>query len=123
MLPLWSDPTLAGRDHVLFAQDWAWFDDLVNSRYASRGIFDGRYKYCRYYGVGGSSTTSGAPIQGPKLYKSNAAFDDQEHEFYDLQEDPGELVNLALDPSRRAEVREWYGRLLEAEAVEFGPAT
>ena len=123
MLPLWSDPALPGRDHVLFAQDWAWYDALVNSRYASRGIFDGRFKYCRYYGVGGSSTTSGAAIERPKLYAATADFDDQEHEFYDLQEDPGELVNLALDPTRRTEVRQWYGRLLEAEAAEFIPAT
>jgi arylsulfatase len=121
MLPLWSDPSLPGRDHVLFAQDWAWYDSMVNSRYASRGIFDGRYKYCRYYGVGGSSTTSGTPIERPKLYPPDADFDDQEHEFYDLHEDPGELVNLAMDPARRGEVREWYQRLLEAEADEFAP--
>ena len=46
-------------------------------------------------------------------------FDDQEHEFYDLQEDPHELVNLAMDRNRRAEIREWYQRLREAEIEEF----
>lgn len=121
MLPLWSDPNLPGRDHVLFAQDWAWYDGLINTRYASRGIFDGRFKYCRYYGIGGSSTTRGTPIAGPKLFGPDAAFDDQEHEFYDLQEDPGELVNLAMDRSRRGEVRSWYNRLLEAEASNYAP--
>lgn len=121
MLPLWSDPTSAGRQHVLFAQDWAWYDGLVNTRYASRGIFDGRHKYCRYYGVGGSSTTRGTAIERPKMYGADADFDSQEHEFYDLAEDPGELVNLAMDPTRRAEVREWHHRLLQAEAEEFEP--
>ena len=119
MLPVWSDPATEGRDHVLFAQDWAWYDGLVNTRYASRGIFDGRFKYCRYYGIGGSSTTRGTPIEGPKLYPAACSFDDHEHELYDLQEDPGELVNLAHDPGRRGELREWFGRLLEAEATEF----
>jgi len=119
MLPLWQDPSLSGRDHVLFAQDWAWYDGLLNTRYASRGIFDGRYKYCRYYGVGGSSTTRGTPIEGPKIFTEDAHFDDQEHEFYDLHEDPHELVNLAMDRNRRTEIREWYERLREAETQEF----
>ena len=119
MLPLWQNPSLNGRDYVLFAQDWAWYDGLLNTRYASRGIFDGRYKYCRYYGVGGSSTTRGTPIEGPKIFTEDAHFDDQEHEFYDLHEDPHELENLAMDRSRRTEVREWYERLREAEAAEF----
>ena len=119
MIPLWQNPPLAGRDHVLFAQDWAWYDGLLNTRYASRGIFDGRYKYCRYYGVGGSSTTRGTPIEGPKIFTEDAHFDDQEHEFYDLHEDPHELVNLAMDRNRRAEIREWYQRLREAEIEEF----
>ena len=119
MLQLWSDPSLPGREFVLFAQDWAWYDDLVNTRYASRGIFDGRYKYCRYYRVGGSSTTRGTPIAHPKLFGSDAHFNDQEHEFYDLQEDPGELINLAMDRSRRSEIHEWYQRLLAAERTEF----
>lgn len=121
MLPLWSDPTLGGRDFVLFAQDWAWYDGLVDTRYASRGIFDGRFKYCRYYGIGGSSTTRGTPISRPKLFGPDADFEDQEHELYDLQEDPGELVNLAMDRSRRAEVRQWFERLIEAEAANFAP--
>ncbi len=119
MLSLWSDPTIPGRDHVLFAQDWAWYDGLINTRYASRGIFDGRFKYCRYYGIGGSSTTRGTPIAHAKKFDVDASFDDQEHEFYDLQEDPGELVNLAMDRSRRTELRQWYERLLQAEATEF----
>ena len=41
----------------------------------------------------------GTAIEGPKLYEADADFDDQEHEFYDLHNDPGELVNLAMDPA------------------------
>jgi hypothetical protein len=86
-------------------------------------VFDGRFKYCRYYGVGGSSTTRGTPIERPKLFKADAAFEDHEHELYDLQEDPGELVNLAMDRSRRAEVRRWFDHLLELEAGHFETLT
>ena len=112
LVPLLSDPAGGGRDEILFAQDWAWYDGLLNTRYASRGIFDGRFKYCRYYGIGGSSTTSARPPPsleaGPKLFDIDAHFDDQEHELYDLHEDPHELVNLAVDRTRRTEVRAWF---------------
>jgi len=121
MLPLWNNPSSSGRDYVLFAQDYAWYEGLINTRYASRGIFDGRYKYCRYYGVGGSGTTRGKSIPETKLFGSDAHFDDQEHEFYDLYEDPYELENLAMDRSRRAEVKEWFSCLREAELTEFVP--
>ena len=119
MLPIWSDPNETGREFVLFAQDWAWYDGLINTRYASRGIFDGRFKYSRYYGVGGSSTTRGTPIAHDKIFGPDSHFDDQEHELYDLFEDPGEMVNLAMDRTRRDTVREWHHRLLEAESKEF----
>jgi arylsulfatase len=119
MLPIWSDPDETGREFVLFAQDWAWYDGLINTRYASRGIFDGRFKYSRYYGVGGSSTTRGTPIAHEKIFGPDSHFDDQEHELYDLFEDPGEMVNLAMDRSKRGTVREWHQRLLEAESKEF----
>ena len=119
MLPIWSDPNETGREFVLFAQDWAWYDGLINTRYASRGIFDGRFKYSRYYGVGGSSTTRGTPIAHEKIFGPDSHFDDQEHELYDLFEDPGEMVNLAMDRARRDTVRERHHRLLEAESKEF----
>ena len=123
MLPLWSDPNASGREYVLFAQEWAWYDGLINTRYASRGIFDGRFKYSRYYGVGGSSTTRGTPIEHPMIFGSDADFNDQEHELYDLYEDPGELINLAMDRGRRNEVHTWYERLIEAELEEFSKLT
>jgi len=117
---LFSSPDQPGRSEILFAQDWAWYNDLVDTRYASRGFFDGRFKYCRYYGIGGSSTTRGIPITSPKRYDIDAAFDDHEHEYYDLQEDPHELVNLAMDRGRRAELRKQFDRLLDLEMAAFG---
>jgi arylsulfatase len=109
----------SGREAVLFAQDSAWYERCIHTRYAMRGMSDGRHKYARYYGVGGSTTQYGAPARHPKLYDVDAAFEDQDHELYDLGEDPGELVNLAMDRGYRREVRESFYRLRELEAVEF----
>ena len=56
------------------------------------------------------------------LYGPDAAFEDQEHELYDLQEDPHELVNLAHDPGRRAELRTRFDALRALEATEYAAA-
>ncbi|MBV9932886.1 MAG: hypothetical protein JO367_01170 [Actinobacteria bacterium] len=109
------------RDHVMFAMDSAHTENINNTRYAVRGFFDGRTKYARYYGVGGGYPSTGlwGRDPGTKLYDVDAGFDDQDHEWYDLQEDPHELVNLAHDRSRRAELRDQFTRLLAYEATDF----
>jgi arylsulfatase len=116
-----ADPATAVRDHVLFAHDTAHTEHINQTRYAIRGFFDGRTKYARYYGVGGGKPSSGlwGREPGTKLYDVDAAFEDQEHEWYDLVEDPHELVNLAHDRGRRAELRANYERMLGYEAAEF----
>jgi arylsulfatase A-like enzyme len=123
-----ADPSMQGvdllhdtRDEVLFAQDSAHTTVVQATRYALRGFFDGRYKYARYYGVGGGKPGDDPFYKRPmtKLYDVDADFDDQDHELYDLQEDPHELVNLAHDPGRRAQVRAAYDRLLHLERTHF----
>jgi arylsulfatase len=64
-----------------------------------RGIYDGRYKYARYFDPGVES----------------------EFELYDRHEDPLELRNLAADPAAAALGREMADRLAEAEAKEMAP--
>jgi len=118
--PVLRDPSASVRDYILFAQDSAWYESCISTRYAMRGIFDGRHKYTRYYGVGGSTTPWGTLAPKPKLYDVDAAFEDHDHELYDLQEDPHELVNLANDRGRRGELRQWFDRLLATEASDFG---
>jgi arylsulfatase len=121
LMPALSDSSAAPRDHVLFAHDTAHTPNINNTRYAIRGFFDGRTKYARYYGVGGGKPSSGlwGKEPGVKLYDIDADFEDQEHEWYDLQEDPSELVNLAHDAGRRAELRSNFNRLREYERAEF----
>jgi arylsulfatase len=118
--PALRNPNAAPRDHVLFAHDTAHTPNVNNTRYAIRGFFDGKTKYARYYGVGGGKPSSGASKRNAtKLYDVDAAFEDQEHEWYDLENDPHEMVNLAHDVGRRAELRANFDRLLEYERAEF----
>jgi arylsulfatase len=120
--PALTDPETSVRDHVLFAQDCAHTLNLRNTRYALRGVFDGRYKYAHYFGVGGGKPNDDfRGLASTKLYDADAAFDDQDHELYDLQEDPHELVNLAHDRGRRAEVRERFAALRALEDSAFAP--
>ena len=46
--PFFDDLDAKIRDYVLFSQQWPWYKGVEHTRYASAGIFDGRYKYCRY---------------------------------------------------------------------------
>ena len=118
--PVLADPSASVRDQVLFCHATAHTSNIRATRWAIRGSFDGRYKYARYFGVGGglpNDDFSGQPT--PMLYGEDAAFEDQEHELYDLQEDPHELVNLAHDRGRRAELRQRFAELKALEADEF----
>jgi len=119
--PVFADPDASVRDYVLFAQDSAHSKGVQRVRYALRGVFDGRYKYARYYGVGGGLPSDGGSRGLPptKVYDVDSDFDDQDHELYDLQEDPGELVNLALDRGRRTDVRERFAALKALERLDF----
>ena len=70
------------------------------------GFFDGSTKYARYHGIGGglpNDRLSGDTT--PMLYGPDAAFEDQDHEWYDLVDDPHELVNLAMDRGRKGAAR------------------
>jgi arylsulfatase len=118
--PLVADPAAHVRDHVLFAHATAHTSNIRNTRWAIRGVFDGRHKYARYYGVGGGFPNDDLTgVETPMLYGPDAAFEDQEHEWYDQHEDPHELVNLAMDRGRRSELRQRFDDLLALEEEEL----
>jgi arylsulfatase len=119
--PVLADPDVSVRDHVLFAQDSAQTQNLNNVRYALRGFFDGKTKYARYYGVGGGKPSTGLWGRDPgrKLFDVDCTFDDQDHEWYDHDSDPLELVNLANDRSRRGPLREIFERMRAYEHDEL----
>ncbi len=122
--PVLERPGVTVRDHVLFAQDSAQTVRLNGVRYALRGFFDGDTKYARYYGIGGGKPSTGlwGADPGKKLFDVDCDFDDQDHEWYDHGTDPLELVNLAHDRGRRAELRRQFDRLrtYEREELEAG---
>jgi arylsulfatase A-like enzyme len=124
LAPVLADPGVSVRDHVLFAQDSAQTQNLNQVRYALRGFFDGETKYARYYGVGGGKPSTGlwGKDPGKKLYDVDCDFDDQDHEWYEHSSDPLELVNLAQDRGRRADLRHNFERLLEYERDELESA-
>ena len=117
-----AEPSTPGREAVLFAQDSAWYESCIHLRYAMRGMFDGRHKYAGDYGVGGSFTQIGEPWPTPKRVDVDAGFDDFDHELYDLQEDPHELVNLANDRGARRRLRAAFDELQALEADELTPS-
>ncbi|HXQ62511.1 MAG TPA: sulfatase-like hydrolase/transferase [Acidimicrobiales bacterium] len=121
LAPVLADPAASVRDHVLFAQDSAQTQNLNNVRYALRGFFDGTTKYARYYGVGGGKPSTGlwGKDPGRKLFDVDCAFDDQDHEWYDHDTDPLELVNMANDRGRRRQLRDLFGRLRAYEDEEM----
>ncbi len=120
--PVFADPSSVVRDHVLFAQASAQSDALAATRYAVRGFFDGTTKFARYYGRGGGIRRDGSVDPNPPAVPVDAPFEAQEHEWYELSEDPHELENLAADDARRSDVEALHHRLLEYERQAFGPS-
>jgi len=64
------------------------------NRTAIRSIFDGRYRFSRYFSPVGFNT--------PKTMEELLAKNDLE--VYDLEADPDEMSNLALDPKKNGEL-------------------
>jgi arylsulfatase len=73
--------------------------------------FDGRYKFARYY----APTTFGTPQTLEEILKNNDV------QLFDLERDPDEMRNLALDPEKnRATILRMNGLLNELMAREVG---
>jgi arylsulfatase A-like enzyme len=80
------------------------------NRCAIRSVFDGRYRFSRYF----------APLDfnTPTTFESLVAKNDLE--LYDLQEDPEEIDNLAKDPVKRDLVMAMNDKLNARIAEEVG---
>lgn len=75
-----------------------------SKRGAIRSVYDGRYRFARYF----SPKQHHRPGSLEQLFKANDV------ELFDVERDPGELDNLALDRVRNAEVIEAMNAKLNA---------
>jgi arylsulfatase len=66
----------------------------LKKRGSVRTVFDGRYKFSRYF----APVDRHRPATIDELYKSNDV------ELFDLQSDPGEMVNLAADREKHRDL-------------------
>ncbi len=66
----------------------------LNKRGAIRSVFDGRYKFSRYF--------SPRRFNQPKTIEELFALNDME--LFDLQSDPTEMQNLSLEPKKNGEL-------------------
>jgi arylsulfatase A-like enzyme len=74
-------------------QDAGYQPDLKR-RGSLRTVFDGRHKFSRYF----APAERNRPGSLDELYRANDV------ELYDLQADPGELFNLALDREKKKDL-------------------
>jgi arylsulfatase len=108
-----NDSTLIGmvaqamseKKHPKEAIQAAGYQPDLKRRGSLRAVFDGRHKFSRYF----APTERNRPGSIDELYRANDV------ELYDLQADPGELANLALD-------REKNGDLVAALSVKLEAA-
>ena len=70
------------------------FKPDLKKRGSVRTVFDGRYKFSRYF----SPIERNRPADLDALYRVNDV------ELFDLQSDPAETVNLAADRQKNAEL-------------------
>ncbi|MCD4783980.1 MAG: sulfatase-like hydrolase/transferase [Candidatus Eremiobacteraeota bacterium] len=81
----------------------------LNKRGFVRTVFDGRYKYSRYF----APTQHNAPRTMEQILKYN------DIELFDLEKDPDEMVNLGVDPEKNKDLilkmNEKLNKIIEKE--------
>jgi arylsulfatase len=80
-----------GKPTDLAKKDWR---PNLGKRGAIRSVYDGRYKFSRYF----------SPQQHNTPASIEALFSNNDVELFDLKSDPKEMINLAMDPRANGEL-------------------
>ena len=105
-----SEAKAAGRDPKAAVQA-AGYQPNLKKRGSLRTVFDGRYKFTRYF----SPIERNSPRNLEELYRDNDV------ELFDLKTDPREMVNLAVNRgTNEALVSTMSEKLERIMAAEFG---
>ncbi|HTT09712.1 MAG TPA: sulfatase-like hydrolase/transferase [Burkholderiaceae bacterium] len=104
-----AEGAIAGKDQMTTLKETGFRPDL-RKRGSLRTVFDGRYKYTRYF----SPVQRNRPTTLEQIYQWN------EPELYDLQTDPDEMKNLALQGTNDALVLALNDKLNKVMDREFG---
>ena len=97
-----ADAKAAGKSPLMAVVKQRYVPDL-KKRGNLRTVFDGRYKFTRYF----SPLDHNRPTSIDELYKANDV------ELFDLNGDPGEMVNLAADTAENRDIVETMMATLE----------
>ena len=105
-----AEGVAAGKDRASAVKESGFKPDL-SKRGSLRTVFDGRYKFSRYF----SPLKRNRPTTLDALYELNDA------ELYDLQKDPAEMKNIAAKKGDNATlVMEMNAKLNTVLDAEFG---
>lgn len=102
-----SEAKAAGKDPKKAMQESGYKPDF-KKRGSVRSLFDGRYKFSRYF----------APIERHSPKNLDELFSYNDVELFDLQNDPAEMKNLAMDRQANADLLLRMNAKLEAAIAE-----
>ena len=105
-----AEAVVAKKDPKVALKESGFKPDL-RKRGSLRTVFDGRYKYTRYF----------SPLQRNRPTALGSIYQYNEPELFDLEGDPGEMTNLAASQGSNAElVMAMNGKLNAVIDAEFG---
>ena len=105
-----AEAVVAKKDPKVALKESGFKPDL-RKRGSLRTVFDGRYKYTRYF----------SPLQRNRPTELGSIYQYNEPELFDLEGDPGEMTNLAASQGSNAElVMAMNGKLNAVIDAEFG---
>ena len=105
-----AEGVAAGKDRGAAVKDSGFKPDL-RKRGSLRTVFDGRYKFSRYF----------SPLQRNRPTTLDALYEMNDPEMFDLQKDPAEMKNIAAKKGDNAKlVMEMNAKLNTVLDAEFG---